>query len=356
MVSWHRSQRIGKASASVAEPIGAILVATILCGIVLLATGHDPVFAYGQLIQRTLLRPLGLQETIVRAGPILIAGVAVLVAVKAGLWNIGIDGQVLMGALAAGYVGAHLASVPGPLLWACCAGVGAFAGGLWALVPALLRARWGLNEIVTSIMFNYVAFSLGAWLVKGPIRDRSLVTPQTVMIPRDVRLTSIGDTRLHLGIIAAVALALVLYLVLRHTVAGFELTFVGANVRAARHGLIPVTSYLIGAFITSGAIAALAGVNDVLSTKGTFQAEWNPGYGLAAFALVFLARRNPLGLIPAALFLGFLAYGADIMPRAADIAPAFFELFEGMLLIVLALSTWIHVRVARNATLVGDAS
>jgi len=333
----------------VAEPIIAILIATILCGCVLQVTGHDPVFAYGELIRRSLLRPLGLQETIVRAAPILIAGVAVLVAVKAGLWNIGIDGQVLMGALAAGYAGANLVSLPGPVLWGFCAAAGAIAGGLWAVLPALLRARWGLNEIVTSIMFNYVAISLTAWLVKGPIRDRALVSPQTATIPRELRLPTIGDTRLHLGIVAAFLLILVLGLILRHTVAGYELTFVGANVRAARHGLIPVRSYLTGAFIVSGAVAALAGVNDVLSTKGTFQAEWNPGYGLTAFALVFLARRTPIGLVPAALFLGFLAYGSDIMPRSADIAPAFFDVFEGVLLIFLALSTWFHSVVARRA-------
>lgn len=327
---------------SAGESIGAILIAMVLCGIVLLSTGHDPIGVYGELVQRTLLRARGLQETIVRAAPILIAGVAVLVAVRAGLWNIGVDGQVLIGALAAGYVGGNMGFASAPLIWITCTAAGAIAGGLWASVPALLRAWWGLNEIVTSIMFNYVAFSLTAWLVKGPIRDPSLVSPQTTAIPRELRLPSIGDTRLHLGIIAALALVVLLHLALRHTVTGYELTFVGLNARAARHGMIPVRAYLFGAFVASGAIAALAGVNDVLSTKGTFQAEWNPGYGLAAFALVFLARKSAVGLLPAALFLALVSYGADIMPRAAGLAPAFFVLFEGVLLMVLALSMWIR--------------
>ncbi|MBA2246972.1 MAG: ABC transporter permease, partial [Chloroflexia bacterium] len=197
----------------------------------------------------------------------------------------------------------------------------------------------------TSIMFTYLALSLTAWLVKGPIRDRALVAPQTASIPRELRLPSLGDTRLHLGIVAALALVLLVHLVLRYTVLGFELSVVGANVRAARHGLIRVPSYQAGAFALSGAVAGLAGVNDVLSTKGTFQAEWNPGYGLVAFAAVFLARKSPIALVPAALFLGFLAYGADIMPRAAGIAPAFFDAFEGLLLIALALTSWLHARV-----------
>jgi len=317
---------------------------------VLLATGHDPIFAYGELVQRTLLRGAGLSETVVRSAPILIAGAAALIAVKGGLWNIGIDGQVLVGAMVAGTIGGYLVSAPAPLLWICCAVGGTIAGGLWALVPAILRARWGLNEIVTSIMFTYLALSLTAWLVKGPIRDRALVAPQTASIPRELRLPSLGDTRLHLGIVAALALVLLVHLVLRYTVLGYELSVVGANVRAARHGLIRVPSYQAGAFTVSGAVAGLAGVNDVLSTKGTFQAEWNPAYGLAAFAAVFLARKSPVGLVPAALFLGFLAYGADIMPRAAGIAPAFFDAFEGLLLIALALTSWLHARVtAGNA-------
>lgn len=341
---------------TVGEPLAAVLIATILGGCVLLLAGHDPLYAYGELVRRAVLRPVGVQEATVRAAPILIAGIAVLVAVRAGLWNIGIDGQVLMGALAAGFIGAHLVSVPAPVLWIACATAGVLAGGLWALVPALLRARWGLNEIVTSIMFNYVAFSMSAWLVKGPIRDETLVSPQTTAIPRELRLPAIGDTRLHLGIVVAVALVLVLFLVLRYTVVGYELDVVGANARAARHGLIPVGVYLTGAFIASGALAALTGVNDVLSTKGTFQADWNPGYGLPAFALVFLARKRLVGVIPAALFLGLLAYGADIMPRAADIAPAFFQLFEGLLLLALALSAWMRALVTSNADPVGDVA
>ena len=346
MVSGYWRRRCVVIRDSAIEPLGAILIATIAGALVLLATGHDPVFAYGELGQRTLLRWSGLVETVVRAAPILIAGVAALVAVKGGLWNIGIDGQVLIGAMVAGAIGGNLASVPGPVLWLCCAAAGAVTGGLWAVVPALLRARWGLNEIVTSIMFNYLALSLTAWLVQGPIRDSSLVSPQTPTIPREVRLPALGDTRLHLGIVAALVLVILVHAVLRYTVVGYELSVVGANVRAARHGLIAVPAYHAGAFVVSGAVAGLAGVNDILSTKGAFQAEWNPAYGLAAFAVVFLARKNPLGLVPAAVFLGFLAHGADIMPRAADIAPAFFDAFEGLLLIALALSSWVHARIS----------
>ena len=326
------------------ESLVALVVAAVAGAIVLLLTGHDPAQAYGALIERALLRPSGLQETLVRATPLLLAGAAVLIAVRAGLWNVGIDGQVLVGAMAGAVVGAELTGAGRPVLWVVVAGVAGLAGALWALPPALLRSRFGVNEIVATIMFNYMAIALTAWLVKGPLRDPALVTPQTPAIPRELRLAMLGDTRVHAGLLVAVVVVLVLGWVLRRTVPGLELRIVGSSPRAARYALIPVRGYLAAGFLVSGAIAGLAGANDVLSTKGTFQSEWNPGYGFAAFALVFLARRSAWALIPAALLFGMLSYGADVMPRAAGIDPAFFTFIEGTLLVTLGVSGWLGQR------------
>ncbi len=324
------------------ESLAAVVVAVLVGAVILALTGNDPFDAYRALVDRTLLRPAGLQESLVRATPLLLTGTGVLIAVRAGVWNVGVDGQVLIGAMAGAVAASHLLSASRPVLWLGVALTAGVAGALWALPPALLRARFGVNEIVSTIMFNYVAISLTAWLVKGPLRDESLVTPQTPSIPRELRLTMLGDTRIHIGLIVAVVAIVVLGGVLRWTVAGLELRVVGANLRAARHALIPVRAYLAGAFLISGAFAGLAGANDVLSTKGTFQAEWNPAYGFVAFALVFLARRNPWALLPASLLFGMLSYGADVMPRAAGIDPAFFGFFEGTLLVTLAITGWLH--------------
>jgi simple sugar transport system permease protein len=306
----------------------------------LLVTGHDPIVAWRELIQRALLRPSGLQEVVVRATPLLIVGVAVLLAAKAGLWNIGVDGQVMMAALAAAFTGHLLDDASRVVLWAGALLSAAIAGAAWGVVPAIVRARWGVNEIVTTIMFNYVAISLTAWLVKGPLRDESLVAAQTPLIPRELRFVDIGSTRIHIGIVLAMVIWGAFTLWLAKSEAGFNLRAVGENAKAARHAMIRVGLILTVSLIASGALAGLAGANDVLATKGTFQAEWNPSYGLTAFALVFLARRNAFGLLPAALFLGALSYGADVMPRAADVPSAFFDLYEGILLIVLAVFHW----------------
>jgi ABC-type uncharacterized transport system permease subunit len=325
---------------SLATPLTAVIVATMVCSVALRLVGHNPLAAWEALIRRAVMRPAGWQEMLVSATPLLLAGLAVAVAVRGGLWNIGIDGQVLVGAISAAWVGTALEGTPRTLLWGIVLLAGLLGGMAWVAIPALLRARFGTNEIVTTIMFNYVAFSLTAWLVKGPLRDATIVAPQTVAIPRADRFPLLGDTRVHAGVLIAVLVWALVTWWFHRSQAGFELRATGENPRAAAHAMIPVGVLTAGALLLSGALAGLAGAGDILSTKGAFQAEWNPGYGLTAFALVFLARRNLLALVPAALFLGFLAYGADVMPRAAGVPSAFFEFYEGVILLVLAVAAW----------------
>lgn len=327
------------ATASI-TPVLAVALATVIASIVLLIAGHNPLDAWWELIDRTIFRPAGQQEVLVRAIPLLMAGLAVLVAARAGLWNIGIDGQVLVGALAAAAAAHAMTGFARPLIWIGAFAAGLVAGAAWMAVPALLRARYQTNEIVTTIMFNYVAFSLTAWLVKGPLRDASLVAPQTAVIPRDERLTTFGDSRVHAGLLLALMMWALVAFWFHRTQSGFDQLLVGESPRAARHALVSVGTIVAISLIVSGSIAGITGASDVLSTKGMFQAEWNPGYGLTAFALVFLARKQVYALIPAALFFGMLSYGADVMPRAANIPSAYFEFYEGILLVILAVFYW----------------
>ncbi len=324
------------------DPLWAVLFALTCGAVLLILTGHDPVLAYREWVARAILRPSGIQETIVRAIPLLFTGTAVLLALRAGVWNIGIDGQVLVGALAGAVAASYLVGISAPVMWAGATVAAVLAGATWASIPALLRGRLGINEIVTGIMFNYIAISMTAWLIKGPLGDPAVVLPQTRLIPVEMRLLTLGGTRVHIGLVLAVALVGCLGWFLTRTVAGYELRATGASPAAAAHGQIPVRAYIIVALVASGAIAALAGANDVLSTKGAFQGEWNPAYGFVAFALVFLGQRSIIGLVPAALVFGQLSYAADVMPRAADVAPAFFGVIEGTLLVALAVTVWVR--------------
>ena len=322
------------------DPLWAVLAALVCGAALLILTGHDPVLAYREWLGRAILRPSGIQETFVRAIPLLFTGTAVLLALRAGVWNIGIDGQVLVGALAAAVTASHLIDMSALALWAGATAAAVLAGAMWAAIPALLRGRLGINEIVTGIMFNYIAMAMTAWLVKGPLGDPDVVLPQTTLIPVEMRLPTLGSTRVHGGLLLAIALVGFLGWFLTRTVAGYELRATGASPSAATHGRIPVVGYIIATLVISGAIAGLAGANDVLSTKGAFQGEWNPAYGFAAFALVFLGQRSVAGLVPAALVFGQLSYAADVMPRAADVAPAFFGVIEGTLLVAFAVTVW----------------
>jgi simple sugar transport system permease protein len=312
---------------------GALLVGAIFLG----AVDKDPLAAYGLLFQRGLFSSFGVTETLIKMAPLLLVGAGLLVALKAGVWNIGIDGQFLVGASLVGMVAPRLVEVmPVPPLLLTCALVGV-AGGLgWGLIPGLLKVRYGLNEIITTIMMNYVAIYLTSWLVKGPFRDPSVVAPQMPLIPAAFRLPLIPFTRIHLGLLVGLVAIVSVYLMFRFSTLGLALTVLGQNRRAAWHAGLPVNWLTLAALLASAGLAGLAGANDVLGVKGLFQGEWNPMYGLTAFALVYLARLEGLWLIPVAYFLAFLDFGGELMARTAQIPAFYVPMLEGLMLIFLA--------------------
>lgn len=332
----------------VVGPLLALLVTLVTGALLLLVTGHDPIMVGRVFVERTLGRRSGIEESLVAMTPILIAALSAWVAARVGLWNIGIDGQVAVGALAAGALAPALDGWPVIAMWGVVALAGMAAGALWALLPAVLRARSGINEIVTTIMMTYVAFSLASWLVKGPLKDDSIVAPATESIAIARRLPHLGDSRVHAGVVVALILAVLAWALARWTVPGILSRLVGEAPAAADRLAIPVTRYVIGAFLISGAVAALAGVSEVLAVRGAVQGDWRPALGLPAFAVLFLARRHAGWLVPAAFLLGLMAYASSVLPRSAGVAPDFFPLLEGILLICLAVDAW-RRRVSRDA-------
>ncbi len=318
----------------------AVLAALGVGAIFLGLSGQDPLAAYGVLFSRGLSSSFGVTETLIKLAPLLLVGAGLLVALKAGVWNIGVDGQFLAGASLVGIFAPQLAgAMPPALLLLLCALIG-FAGGLlWGLIPALLRVRYGLNEIITTIMMNYVAVYLTGWLVKGPFRDPGVVAPQMPLIPLEDRLPLLPFTRIHIGLLAGLLAVLLVYLMFRYSTVGFALTVLGQNYRAAGHAGLPVNRLTLAALLVSAGLAGLAGANDVLGVKGLFQGEWNPAYGLTGFALVFLARLNGLWLIPAGYLLAFLDFGGELMARTAQIPAFYVPMLEGLILIFLAVGS-----------------
>jgi simple sugar transport system permease protein len=235
--------------------------------------------------------------------------------------------------------------MPLVLLLIICAGVGFLGGMLWGVIPALLKVLYGLNEIITTIMMNFVAVFVTSWLVKGPFKDPSVVAPQMATIPPEFRLPPLPFTeRVHIGVLVGVIAVLLIYFMFRSGTFGFELTVLGRSKKAALHAGMPVNRLIVAAMLLSAGMAGLAGANDVLSVKGLFQGEWNPEYGLTGFALVFLARLNGLLVIPFAYFFAFLLFGGEMMARTAKIPAFYVPMLEGLMLIFFAISTYVERR------------
>ncbi|MCC7023350.1 MAG: ABC transporter permease [Thermomicrobiales bacterium] len=336
-----RQPRLAAHFAPLLTSLAAVVAAMLLGGIFLAIRGKDPVAAFAMLFSRGLGTSYGISESLIRMAPLLIVSAGLVIALRAGVWNIGIDGQLLIGALFAGVTGSSLAGqIPPPLMWLAAALAGIIGGLLWALVPGLLRVRWGLNEIITTLMMNYVAINVTSWLVKGPVKDPSVVPPQTRLIPVELRLPKIPGTGVHIGLLVGLLAVILVTILFRHTVAGFMLDVLGRNRQAAIHAGMPVNRLTLLALLASGALAGLAGANDILGVKGLFQGNWNPGYGFAAFALVYLARLDSLWIIPFAWFLSFLSIGGEMMARPLNIPTYFVDMLEGLMLLCFAVATW----------------
>jgi general nucleoside transport system permease protein len=328
---------MGRLTGAVAGPLLAIVGAALVGMLMLIATGHEPLAVGEAFLRRVVVRRSGLEESLVAMTPILIAALAAWIAARVGLWNIGIDGQIVAGALAAGAFAPLLDAWPRAAMWVTVALAGTVAGALWTLLPAVLRVRSGINEIVTTIMMTYVAFALASWLVKGPLNDPAVVAPSTTAIDLVRRLPRVLESRVHFGVVGILVLVLLVAVISRWTVPGILSRFVGESAPAADRIGIPVDRYVLVAFLVSGGIAALAGVSEVIAVRGALQGDWRPSLTLPAFAVLFLARHHVMALIPAAVLLGMLAHASTTLPRTTDLSPSFFPMVEGVLLMLLAV-------------------
>lgn len=324
--------------------VAAVLLAVAIGGLFLLARGHDPVEAYRLIGERGFFDGGGLPETVQKMAPVLLIGTGLLVSLRAGIWNIGLDGQLVVGALAGGVVAGELVGEPRAVMLIAGLLAGTVGGLGWAVAPAALRIRFGLNEIITTLMMNYVAFNVVSWLAKGPFRDPDRNAPQTRPIPLGQRLPDIPWTSIHVGLLLGLAAVLAVFGLIRSTVLGTMLDVLGTSPRAAAHAGFPTGRLIATALLTSGALAGLAGAVEVLGVQGLFNANAAPSYGFTAFALVYLARLRSLAIVPFALLLSGLLVGGPAMSRRAEVPSEFVEMLEGLLLLCFAVAVWFERR------------
>lgn len=285
--------------------------------------------------------------TLVRSVPLLLAGLAVAVAFRAGVFNVGAEGQLLMGATAAAAVGVRGAATLGVLALPVALLAGIAAGAGWAGIAAWLRRRFGVLEVISTIMLNFVALYMVGFLVRGPLQEPTRVYPQTEALAPAAQLPRLfAGTRLHWGLVLALVAAGGCWFVLRHTAAGFRLRAVGSSPGAARvAGGIDVERVTARALLASGALAGLAGAVEVCGVTFALYETLSPGYGYTAIAVALLARLHPLGVVGAAVLFGALEAGAGAMQRDAGVPSVIVSVVEALIILaVLAAERTHHSR------------
>jgi ABC-type uncharacterized transport system permease subunit len=273
--------------------------------------------------------------TLVRAIPLMLTGTAVAIAFRAGVFNIGAEGQLLAGA-AAGAAVALVLPQGGPLAIGIALLAGVAGGALWAGIAALLRRRFGVLEVISTIMLNFVALYGVSWLVRGPLQEPTHAYPQSLPIAASMHLWRIpGAGRLHVGIVLAVLVSVASGWLLRETAAGFRVRAAGENpAAAASAGLIDVGATTTGAFLVSGALAGLAGAIEVLGVTFALYEDISPGYGYTAIAVALLARLDPWLVVLSATLFAALEAGAGAMQRDAGVPSTMVAIVEALLILL----------------------
>jgi simple sugar transport system permease protein len=275
--------------------------------------------------------------TLVRSVPLILAGLAVAIAFRAGVWNIGAEGQLLAGAAAATTLALLLGGAPAFVMLPVALLGGSAAGAAWAGIAALLRDRFGVLEVISTIMLNFIALHLVSYLVRGPLQEPLGIYPQSPSIPAAARLPLLAaPSRLHAGIVIAIIAAPALWWFLRSTAAGLRLRAVGANPHAARSaGGIAVERVVLRTFLVSGALAGVAGAAEVSGVTYALYENISPGYGYSAIAVALLARLDPLGIVVSGVFFAGLESGALAMQRDAGVPSVVVYLVEAVLILLV---------------------
>lgn len=329
--------------------LGPVAAALTLSGLILALVGVDPFEYYGYVLKRGMFSPLGLEQTATRMAPLLFLAAGLIVAFRAGIWNLGVDGQFLLGAVMAAAVTPFLIGfLPAWLCWILSALCAAAVGAAWSVLPALLRAFHGVNEIISSLMMTFLGVSLCNVMVKLVFLDPDTTVPQTRTVPVEDRLPRLFDTTISSGLIFGLIAILGAHFMMTRTAFGMKLRVVGANVRAAAHAGLSVGWLMVGVFAISAALAGLAGAVEILGVHGNLRADWNPAYGLLVIPLVFLARLNGLASIVLVFFYSALMIGGESAARRLGVPHYFTLVLVATLLIFLALVEYLDQR-RRNA-------
>ena len=327
-----------------------ILLALIGGALVLVMLGKDPFAYYFYVIDRGVFSWGGLQETLIRMAPLLLIAAGLIIAFRAGIWNLGSDGQYLLAAVVTAALAPALIGVlPRGLILVICMLIAVVVAALWSLPPAILKARYGINEIITSLMMSFLGVSFANVLVKLFFWDPATTVPQTRTLDIADRLPRIPGTNVHIGLFIALGLVILVHFLMTRTAFGLKLQVVGASPGAARHAGLKVGLLTIATFALSAGLIGLAGAVEILGVWGNVRADWNPAYGMLVVPLVFLARMNGLAVIGFTFFFSALMIGGESAARRIGVPQDFVLLLMGLVLAFLGLIEYLDHRRQQRA-------
>ncbi len=329
----------------VLAPLGALLFTLLISALLVLWAGAPVAQTYGLLLKGGFGSVFAWSETLTRATPLIFTGLAATVAFKARLFNIGAEGQLYAGALAAIAVGGQYGGAgllaPAWLLFPLMLLAAALAGALMLLGPALMKARLGVDEVVTTLLLNFIVLLGVSALLDGPMKDPTAMGwPQSVALQGELELGKlVAQTRVHTGLLGAVALAVALWALLKYSVLGFDIRATGANARAAAFAGVSVTRTMVLVALLSGALAGLAGAVEVAGRTSYVTLDMSPGYGYSGIVIAMLAGLHPLGVLAASVFVAGMLVGADSMSRAVGVPTYIADVIVAASLIAVLVAT-----------------
>ena len=323
-----------------------VVVSLGLFSVILLAFGYSPVLSLETMVSGSFGSVFNASETFVQMAPLLLCSLAFLIPFKSRFYNIGVEGQLYVGALFAYFASAGLGNIPSIIAIPIVAIIAIFGGIVWLAVPLFMRVKLGVNEIFPTIVMNFIASFLISWLVSGPIKDPHAPNPQTALIPSSTWLTVlIPGTRFQIGVIFAILVSIAVYIVMYRTVLGYEIRASGANPRAAQAGGISVSKSIIWVGLLSGGLAGLAGWIVVDGMNHILIQGFSPGWGYQGIGVAALGAFNPIGTMLASLLYSALLLGGESMQRLSGSASVPIELIYALqvtiVITVLVVQRWI---------------
>lgn len=318
---------------SVAIPFFSLAAALFSGGVFLFFMGVSPLQAYRAILTSALGDGYGLSETVVKAIPLIMAGIAVMLSFTMLIWNIGAEGQIFMGAIAATAMVRFFYSDNRTVMLLLMFLAAAVAGGLWAAIAGYFRAKWNVNEIITTLMLNYVAMNFLNYFVFGPWRDpSSLGFPMTPPFPDSARLPVFWGTRIHGGLVLALLLPLLFWVILRFTRWGYEIRVMGENPKAAGFAGMSYLKNVVLVMFISGAIAGIAGMCELSGLQGRLQHGFSGGYGFTAIIVAWLARLHPIAIIFVSFLMGILLVGGETLQIVMRLPLSSVMVLQGLIL------------------------